>query len=192
MSNNRNAKLSQQLAADLDAAERVWLATDTRPDDFDYEDDNGHLHHRADECPLCILANARDKYFSLMRVPADELRDNPPTDLDKIPDLTPIIHRLFQKWLAAQARLAEIESASDETYSARTHIDAQAIVEFAEIEYRIYERPWLKRMEAQAAERRAKRSGHVTRSAVTNGYVKTGKTVLLDGERVPVVERVKG
>jgi hypothetical protein len=47
------------------------------------------------------------------------------------------------------------------------------------------------RMADQKAERRARRTGNIKRTAITDGYMRTGKTTMLDGERVPVVRKVE-
>lgn len=182
---NRKHVDLQELGARLDAAEFAVLETDQCMDDFDYEDKHGHLQHRAAECPWCKLADARSLYFSLAREATENLRDNPP-DLRAAADLTPITYQLYQKLLAAQAHMQ-----SPDLDTARKRCDAEAALEFAEVEYEIYWRAWNERIERQRAERYSRSHGTIVRHAVTDGYMKTRKTVLIDGVRVPVVRTVE-
>ena len=174
----------QALADRLDAAERDVLESDQCMSDFDFEDAAGHLQHRAAECPWCKLADARSLYFSLAREAAENLRDNPP-DLRNT-DLTPIIYQLYQKLLAAQAHMQ-----SPDLDTVRKRCDAEAALEFAEVEYEIYWHAWHERIERQRAERYSRNHGTIVHHAVTDGYMKTRKTVLIDGVRVPVVRQVE-
>jgi len=43
----------------------------------------------------------------------------------------------------------------------------------------------------EAVDRRVRLTGKVTRRAVTDGYIRTGKTMMVEGERVPVVRKVE-
>jgi hypothetical protein len=153
--------------------------------DFDFEDTAGHLQHRTTECPWCKLAKAQWLYFGEAREAAENLRDNPP-DLRHL-DLTPIIYQLYQKLVAAQTHLQ-----SPDLATARKRCDAEAALEFAEIEYEIHWHAWNDRIERQRAERDGRKYGRVTRKAIVHGrYINTGRTVTVNGQRIPVMQEVE-
>ena len=91
---------------------------------------------------------------------------------------------------AAQARYDEIVEAGPEFSTERERIDAQTAAELAAS---IYEIAQAKYHDAQRAERITgthPRSRPAAR-LVTDGYVKTGKYKMIDGVRVPVLEKVE-
>jgi hypothetical protein len=95
-------------------------------------------------------------------------------------------HAMFD----AQAHLEEIEEAGEDFSTNRERIDAQAAADLAERLYVIAERNF------RDAERGAKITGNRRRSRssaplVTDGYVKTGKYKVIDGVRLPVLEKVE-
>ncbi|HMJ42648.1 MAG TPA: hypothetical protein VK522_10260, partial [Pseudolabrys sp.] len=73
--------------------------------------------------------------------------------------------------------------------SALTRIDAK--IKYDDARRRLSRAKWHRLMANQKADRRARRTGKFNRREVTDGYIRTGKTMMIDGERVPIVRKVR-
>ena len=133
---------------------------------------------------LCIKHfHASQDYFGAARVPVLAAREKllaapPRADDGKL------AHELGQIMIAAQQHRATLLKAGSEFSTERERLDAACAEELAESNFEIVCDRWLER-------KRARRAGRIKRATITDGYVSTGKTVLVDGERVPVVHRVR-
>jgi hypothetical protein len=101
-------------------------------------------------------------------------------------------HALDDAKYAAEARIDELEELGPDFYTHREFIDANAAFTLADQRFDIAE---AKYQSEEAASRRrdaAYRAALGSHSRlVTDGYVKTGKFKMIDGERIPVLEKIE-
>lgn len=183
----------QELGARLDDAEDYAYASGELHDDHDFEVDNV-LYHDALACPWCRLRMAQSEYRAAAREPAIDYQ---------VPPLPKPPAAMWHRYDAARATLfstREFYLASvDFGAGARNIIDAAVAREIAIIDYEAIVSEVRSRLRiARAAGREAherlmapwRRKRWPRPKAVVDGYIQTGRTIVIDGERVPIVKRV--
>jgi hypothetical protein len=146
----------KRLGDEFEAAEHAFSAVESdgvTPSDFDFEDADGRLQHRSDDCPLCVFHAMCSAYFGAIRVPVLRHRDKLLNQKSRADD-DQLLQKLFAAREAAQAHLASLRAVGSNLRTEREFCDAQAAEELAESNYDIVLDRWTQRMEKQARQRR--------------------------------------
>jgi hypothetical protein len=178
------------LAIKLDAAEIAWRGDDGKQESWS------------------TLRAAKQSYFKAVR--NKWLEEQAKLDGAKLVRIDIYkLAKLEKEMMSAQTRLARLQNLGEEFYLFRELLDAEAALEASEGRFEIlrerfdpkWRQPNSKFKKAQRAfnaeirRENAEKLFGIARSpkarAVTDGYVKTGKFKMVDGVRVPVLEKVE-
>lgn len=147
------------LGTALDEAEvraRAYDACGLSHDEYDYEDERGHLQHDAAECPLCLMVEARADYFEAIRQPVVAAREKLQTSPRRFTEWAELA-KLGDQMKAAQNHYAMLLKLGADLSTVRERCDAAAKEEFLESNYEILFDRNRKILAEQAAARKQNR-----------------------------------